>query len=190
MAIAAEPKVKLTLAQFAELEPPRDARFQLDLVDGVVLRTQKPTYEHKRFVLHLSLPIVTHTSERRLGRVSGDVFVLFDPEGDRSSTPDLVFVANEHLDRIRDGKVWVAPDLVVEVLSPSTEDEDRGPKFLAYQRAGVPRYWIVHPVTFLIEEYKLTPEGYLRSQTILRGEPFRPGSFPGLVIDLAALRTN
>lgn len=93
----------------------------------------------------------------------------------------------KHLNRIRDGRVWGAPDLVVELLSPTTASWDYGIKMDAYFRYGVPWYWIVHPDDLTLVEYRYTPDGYLRTQTVLAGQVFRPGCFPGLEIDLQRL---
>src|SRR5207248_293166 len=101
--------------------------------------------------------------------------------------PDLLFVAREHEDRIRAGRVCGAPDLVVELASPSTVDRDRGSKFQAYYQAGVPWYWLIDPDTFLVEEYQHTAGGYLCTVTVPAGQVFQPRLFPGLEIDVQAI---
>ena len=52
------------------------------------------------------------------------------------------------------------PDLCVEVISPSTEDRDRGRKMQMFARFGVPEYWIVDPRLRRIEVYRLEREAY------------------------------
>jgi Uma2 family endonuclease len=102
--------------------------------------------------------------------------------------PDLTFLATEHLDRMTDeGLIAGAPDLVIEISSPSTRHRDRVTKLHAYREAGVPWYWIVDPDDLIIEEYRLTPEGYLVAQSVATGDDFEPGLFPGLTISLAEL---
>ena len=53
-----------------------------------------------------------------------------------------------------------APDLIVEILSPSTEANDRGIKFLDYAAHGVAEYWIVDPDAEMIEQYTLRDKDY------------------------------
>lgn len=65
--------------------------------------------------------------------------------------PDVMIVCNP--DIIKEDAVYGAPDLVVEVLSPSTMTNDRGPKMLAYAKAGVKEYWIVSPLSRSVEVY-------------------------------------
>ena len=87
----------------------------------------------------------------------------------------------------KDGKIHGTPDLMIEILSPSTQGRDRTAKRDAYRRAGVEWYWIVDADNLTIEEHKLTPDGYLITQSIGRGYKFAPGLFPELTIDLAEL---
>ena len=63
--------------------------------------------------------------------------------------PDVFVVLNEHLDRIAGTRVIGAPDLVVEIASPSTVRHDLGEKLTAYARAGVPEYWRVVCIVLL-----------------------------------------
>lgn len=70
------------------------------------------------------------------------------------------------------------PDLVVEVLSPSTASFDRSEKLDAYRRAGVAWVWIADPSTLTIEEYRWTPEGYLLVSVTPPAQAFQPKLFP------------
>ena len=59
--------------------------------------------------------------------------------------PDILFISNECREVIADNNISGAPDLVVEILSPSTADRDRELKLRLYARHGVREYWIVDP---------------------------------------------
>jgi len=61
-----------------------------------------------------------------------------------------------------DGYWYGAPDLMIEVLSPSTEARDRREKFNLYQQHGVREYWLVHPEALFIEVFTLTEGEFLR----------------------------
>ncbi len=67
--------------------------------------------------------------------------------------PDVAIICDK--DKIKHNGIHGAPDLVVEVLSPSTITNDRGVKKDAYERAGVKEYWIVDPTAKSIEVYYL-----------------------------------
>ncbi|MBI1930511.1 Uma2 family endonuclease [Candidatus Poribacteria bacterium] len=108
------------------------------------------------------------------------------PNG-RYYIPDLVYLSRAHLNLMaEDGKIYGAPDLVIEILSQNRA-RDAVKKFTAYQEVGVPWYWIIDPIALTVEEYRLTPDGYLRASTVDNGEDFRPHLFEGLVINLEQL---
>ena len=67
--------------------------------------------------------------------------------------PDMMVVCDP--DKLRRKGVYGAPDLVVEVLSPSTARNDKGHKRKAYERCGVREYWIVDPANKAVEQYVL-----------------------------------
>lgn len=75
--------------------------------------------------------------------------------------PDIVFFGRAKADAFTPDQMhFPAPDLVVEVLSPSTEDRDRGIKFEDYAAHGVGEYWLIDPDTESIEQYSLSGETY------------------------------
>jgi Uma2 family endonuclease len=69
--------------------------------------------------------------------------------------PDLVVVLNENVRKITPTKIKVAPNLVVEILSPSTSDLDHTLKKELYERFGVQEYWIVDPFEQIVEQWVL-----------------------------------
>jgi Uma2 family endonuclease len=79
------------------------------------------------------------------------------------------------------------PDLVVEVLSPSTRKRDLGIKMRRYAAAGIPHYWIVDPETKALEPMRLGAHGYTPEGSYRPGSIFRPELFPGLEIPIHAL---
>ena len=75
-------------------------------------------------------------------------------EGDYLA-PDIVFIRKARMNELSDRGVESPPDLVVEVLSPSTEHRDRGVKLERYRHFGVAAYWIVDPEASTIEVWDL-----------------------------------
>lgn len=76
------------------------------------------------------------------------------PDTDEGVQPDLVFVARDHPGRLTEDGIRGAPDLVVEILSPSTARRDRTVKRHLYQRQGIAEYWIVDPEAKQIEVWR------------------------------------
>jgi Uma2 family endonuclease len=77
-----------------------------------------------------------------------------------------------------------APDLVVEILSPTTEALDRGYKKSLYARFGVVEHWIVDPKAQSIEVHGLGTGGYARTGLYRNGDQFASALFPDLVLPL------
>jgi Uma2 family endonuclease len=114
-----------------------------ELAYGVVREPPAPFFSHQQLVFRVARLLQDHVEPRGLGSVGlAPIDVILDVERALIVQPDVLFVAAERLSIIRD-QVWGAPDLVVEVLSMSTESRDRHEKFGWYRQYGVREYWIV-----------------------------------------------
>ncbi|MCP5052579.1 MAG: Uma2 family endonuclease [bacterium] len=81
-----------------------------------------------------------------------------------------------------------SPDLVIEVLSPSTAQKDKKVKFATYERFGVNEYWIVHPQDMTLTVFKLLAgKSYGRPDVYLPEDKVSPGVLPELIIDLSTV---
>lgn len=141
-----------TYAEFARL--PSEGSTRYEVIDGELAVTPAPTGAHQIVVSHLMRLLAPFVHDHRLGIVlPSPVDVLFG-EGDYFE-PDLVFVRAEHENRIGDRGIEVPPDLVIEILSPSTAHRDRGIKLERYRHFGVPEYWIVDMDARAIEVWRL-----------------------------------
>jgi Uma2 family endonuclease len=107
----------------------------------------------------------TYVQKHHLGFVGAEKMLIALTRNDYE--PDIVYFGPEKAQGFTpDQAKFPAPDLVVEVLSPSTEATDRGIKFRDYAAHGVAEYWIVDPDEQMIEQYLLGDEGYhLRVKT-------------------------
>jgi Uma2 family endonuclease len=99
--------------------------------------------------------------------------------------PDIVFVARKRLAIVQEAYIAGPPDLVVEILSPSTEATDRDAKAKIYARNGVRWYWIADPAAKVVEEYRLVGNGWQLEGR--HGEVFTPGIFPALAVDVTRI---
>lgn len=141
-----------TYAEFARL--PSEGSTRYEVIAGELVVTPGPSVPHQRVVTRLVARLHPFVGENGLGEVfSGPLDVLFG-EGDYVE-PDIVFVRKDRLGLLSDRGVEGAPDLVVEVLSPSTAARDRGIKLERYRHFGVAEYWIVDPEARTIEVWAL-----------------------------------
>lgn len=74
--------------------------------------------------------------------------------------PDILFIKNENLDKIQDKGIFGAPDLIIEILSPSTSQLDWEEKKLIYERYGVQEYFLVEPNSKFVTSFFLTNGEY------------------------------
>jgi Uma2 family endonuclease len=163
-------------------DTPEDGN-RYEVIDGELYVTPPPTLAHQNASSTLHGYLWPYVRQRRLGKLfSAPVGVVLDDEN--GIQPDLVYVSRERLGILSERAIEGAPDLVMEVLSPSTQSRDRGLKMRRYAAAGVPHYWIVDPRARALEEYRLTASGYELVGTSGPGGTFRPALFPGLEIPI------
>jgi Uma2 family endonuclease len=158
-----------------------------ELIDGEHYVSPAPAVKHQDIVLNLVHILLSFVRAHRLGKVMvGPVDVLFTEHD--VVEPDVLFVAAAHGDRVRERYVAGAPDLVVEVLSPSNRGFDRIKKRRLYEAHGVPEYWIVDPPAETLEVYRAaSPGGQLpRCASLSRaaGDTLETPLLPGLQIPL------
>lgn len=138
---AAKQQGEHTLEDYLAL--PDDQR--VELIDGVFFEMEAPTYIHQGVGGRL-YTIFENYIESRQGSCfafTAPVDVQLDCDDKTVVQPDVLIVCD--MDKFRKGRVFGAPDLVVEVLSPSTSRKDRSLKLVKYKRAGVREYWIIDP---------------------------------------------
>jgi Uma2 family endonuclease len=184
--MATQPAVReWTYAEFARL--PDDGN-RYEVIAGELYVTPAPGSIHQRVVYRLAAAFENFCNEHGAGVMYGAPYDVIFGEGDYVE-PDLIFVRRDRVDDvIKDHAAVGAPDLVVEVLSDSTEHRDRGFKRERYAAYGVPEYWIIDTDAKLIEVYRLT-RGQLR-RVVAEGDVLRYRATPGgpeLVIDVPHL---
>ncbi len=139
--LSPNPAVKFTYQDY--LHTPDDQRYEL--LDGELIMAPAPNLGHQRIDTRLGSLLHTFAQEKGLGEVFHapcDV-VLSNTD---VVQPDLLFISNERAHLLLGGdNVLGAPDLVVEILSPSTAGRDRTLKRVLYAKHGVKEYWLVDP---------------------------------------------
>ncbi len=96
--------------------------------------------------------------------------------------PDLFFVSKDPFSIITERNIQGVPDLLVEVLSPATEINDRRLKFSLYERLGVPEYRIVDPESRTVQTFRLAEGHYASSLELRKNSPLETPFLPGLSI--------
>ena len=175
-----QPVVKFTYEDY--LATPADERYEL--LDGDLIMVPAPNIKHQRVQLELATQLSHFIKNRALGEllIAPCDVVLSDTN---IVQPDLLFVSREREHLLSDGeKVRGAPDLAVEILSPSTADKDRGIKRELYSAFGVTEYWLVDPIAETISIYRQRGGVLAATHTFRRGQTLRSPLFAGLELHL------
>ncbi len=129
------------------------------LIDGTLVMAPAPTTYHQRIVSRLDRTLGVFVEDEELGEAFVSPIDVFLDDSHQVQ-PDLVFVAADRRHLVSKRGIEGAPDLVVEVLSPSTGYYDLTQKREAYERTGVREYWIVDPERQSVEVLALEDDGY------------------------------
>ena len=155
----ADPRLKLTYDDF--LLFPDDGK-RHELIDGEHYVTPSPNLRHQAISGRLHLLIGTWLRDHPLGRI---FFAPLDVLFSRFDVvePDLLYVSNERAPDLLSGQyVTGAPDLVIEIGSPSTRSRDETIKRRLYERSHVTEYWVVDPEIDVIRVYRRKGESFAR----------------------------
>lgn len=133
-----------------------DEDAQAEWVDGRVLMASPASIRHQLLADFLVKTLGTFVEVRHLGVVVSAPFQMKLANG---REPDVLFVAEEHRDRLRSTHLAGPADLVVEIISPESRTRDRVDKFYEYERAGISEYWLVDPDTRRAEFFRLAASG-------------------------------
>ena len=159
------PRIKFTYRDYLLL-PEGDRR---ELVDGDFYMVPSPSFRHQNISTNLGRALANYVLDNSLGIVLwAPMDVVFTDKD--VVQPDIMFISNERRDIITEANIAGAPDLVIEILSPSTADRDRELKLRLYARHGVREYWIVDPDEKTVQIMELGPEGYDKIRSLDTGE--------------------
>lgn len=190
------PRLKLVHDQLGEIlrrEQERRERFRNELdettkaefINGEVVVSSPAASEHNWTVLRIAMLLNAFVKKHGLGTVQVEKAMVSLTRNDYE--PDVSFWGNAKAAAFqRRQMTFPAPDLVVEVLSPTTAATDRTIKFDDYAAHGVAEYWIVDPSLEIVEQYVLEPGGYQLAMKAGAG-PLRSRVLVGFDVPVRAL---
>jgi Uma2 family endonuclease len=142
------------------------------LIEGELITSPAPSYSHQRTVGRVFLKLSRLLEEKGLGEVLiSPIDVYLDEKN--VFQPDIVVLLKEGKAKVEEKGIFGAPDVVVEILSPSTAYYDLIMKKEVYERVGVKEYWLLDPNRKTFEIYKNSEDGFkLTSQAKEKGKVF------------------
>ena len=180
--LTVEKKKKYTADDYMMLE--EGAPFQL--VENDLVMSPSPSSIHQAIVARLSQIILNFLDDTQNdGYVAGSMDVVFDENN--VFQPDILYVSDKRKNEIVKDRVEDAPDMTIEILSPSNAYYDLRQKKDIYQKYGVKEYIIVDPIAFNCELYVLKDGVYHLDQKKEKNEILNSILLTGLTFDLNKL---
>ena len=159
-----------------------------EIIDGELLMAPAPDTWHQSWIGELYALLRTHVLQDKLGKLfMSPVDVVLDPEN--IVQPDLVFIATANLSIIQRQAIFGVPDLLIELVSPSSVRRDRYDKKALYARFGVKEYWIGDPANKALEILILKNGSYELHCCAEQNGKLNSFVLPGLEFDLSAIHS-
>ncbi len=171
------PRRKMTYEEFLAWA---DEDTWAEWVDGEVMLLMSASDEHQDLADFFTALLRLFTEAHQLGIVRSAPFQMKTGPSLPGREPDIIFVAREHLDRIKHVYLDGPADLVVEIVSPESRSRDRGAKFYEYEQGGVCEYWLLDPLRRQAEFYGLGTDGIYHLLEVNHDGILRSLVLPGL----------
>ncbi len=162
-------------------------------VNGEVILLMPPKHPHQSMVAFLHSLLGAFIRLYRLGELIVAPFEMrLTPDGS-AREPDLMFIAQNHLERVTPERVVGPPDLIIEIISDESVHRDRVDKFDEYEAGGVPEYWLIdyragHPRR--ADFYRPDREGRYQRVTLGEDGRYHSSALPGFWLNVDGLLTD
>lgn len=160
---------KLTYADYLRLP---DDGLRHEIIDGEHYVTPSPSVRHQQISGRLFYLIQLHLDTHPIGAIFYAPLDALLSEFD-IVVPDLIYISNDRMRYLTSKNLQGPPDLVIEILSPSTARRDQRLKHDLYERVGVTEYWLVDPERDVVDVYRrqagdrfAMPTQYARNATL------------------------
>jgi Uma2 family endonuclease len=169
---------RITAAEFDELTAHDERRFEL--IKGEVIEMAPAIVSHQDIVLNTAFVLKPLIPGGRIYVSPIEVYL----DENNIPQPDLVWVAANSICKVERTRLVGAPDLVVEVLSPSTAKRDKTDKFSLYEQHGSREYWIIDPEYKQIEVWTRSADKFERQNVYGVGDTFTSAALGGKTVEV------
>lgn len=167
---------------------PEDERWEI--IDGIAYMQAAPSPTHQEILVGLLAQLYDHLSGQPCKVYPAPFCVRLMKDEEKKNEdiknvvePDITIVCDKS--NLDETGYNGAPDMIIEIISPSTIKMDRFIKFNSYEKAGVREYWIVEPAGKLVNVFTLqADQRYGRPETYTEDDEIKVSIFPDLIIDL------
>lgn len=174
------PSAESRVFTYADLESFPEDNLRREIIDGELIVSPSPATRHQIAVVNLVVGLSSYARTHGGQVLPAPMDVFFSNQN--VVEPDVLFIAAGHLDRMETKLVRNAPDLVMEVSSPSTRKLELVRKRELYERFGVPEYWYMDLEVDRVEIYLLEDGRYPAPVIRYPGEDLQSTALPGFTI--------
>lgn len=186
MSQTTDPRVRWNTADLNLLP---DSSNRYEIIDGDLLVTKAPHWGHQKAIVKICGVLDSWSEKTSLGEVVQAPGIIFSDAD--NVIPDAVWISKERLATSLDeaGHLTVAPELIVEVLSPGVDNErrDRETKLKLYTSRGVQDYWILNWRLKQVEVYRRQTGILQLVATLFPSDTLTSPLLPGFACDVARL---
>ena len=162
-----------------------DEDFRAEIIDGKLYMMAQPTLRHQEVAGDIFWQIYSYLKGKRCKVFYSPIGVRLEKNKDTCLEPDVVVVCDRS--KLDGGKICIGPpDMVVEVLSPSTKNKDMELKWKKYQEAGVQEYWIVDP-DYRYITVNILDKGQYKSLQYIAGDTISVSVLDGCEVNLQSV---
>ena len=180
-----QPKTKRELLTYDDYVTfPDNDGIRKEIIEGELFMSPAPSIKHQLILRNLFRILDKFIVEKNIGQLFfAPCDVIFS--NINVMQPDILFISNENSKILTALNIKGAPDLIVEILSPSTIENDRIYKKLVYEKFGVKEYWIVDPQEEMIEVWALQDDGFQLFRKAKKDQQFKSRLLEDLELDLS-----
>ena len=173
-----EPRHPSTRFSYADLELLPEDGLRHEIIDGEHFVSASPVTRHQRISRRLLVAFQSFLDAHPLGEVFHAPFDVVMSYHD-VVVPDLIYISQSRAHQLTSKNLQGAPDLAIEILSPSTRRLDERLKRDLYERAGVEEYWLVDPDRNIVRVYRREGVRFLPPETLDGGTVVTTPLLPG-----------
>ncbi len=170
----------------ADLPSLPDDGNRYEIIGGQLIVSPSPTYRHQRVSMKLGNALDTYLTNTGAGEAMAAPMNVHLSVNDVVQ-PDLLVVIGDRSDLIQHRGIFSAPDLVVEILSPSSMETDFLRKSRLYEQYGVREYWIVNPERETVSVQTLDGDRFVLTGEYVRSDVLHSAVLDGFELQLSAI---
>ncbi len=178
---------KMTWQEFREMEIDEQDNFIYELINGTLMRRPSPNLPHQRIAKRLGRSIGNYLTANEIGFLYPALTDVFFDDNN-GFVPDFSFISKERSFLLEnDEYIAGPPDIVIEIISPSTVKRDRIEKKDISERFAVKEYWLIDPANKSVEIFSIQENKYVLKSFLEATDKLTSEILPGFEMKLTNL---